>query len=121
MKGLGSDIVEIKRIKETHQRHGKRFLNRLFTSNEQNYCLQYTPPHERLAGRFAAKEAISKALGTGFNENLSWQDIEIVNDSFGKPLVKLSKKANIYFNSPQILLSISHCKDYAIAFAIWND
>lgn len=116
-KGIGNDIIEIDRIKRAIQNHGAHFLNKLFTKKEQEYCQQSKNPYPRFAGRFAAKEAISKALGTGFGEHLSWLDLEILNDSQGKPCVCIN---NNTFKDSKILLSISHCKLYAIATAILN-
>ena len=81
---------------------------------EQRYCLKYGEAARHFAGRFAAKEAIVKALGTGFS-GISWTDIEIVNDENGKPYANLSQK----FQNIQMLLSISHCHAYATAVAIW--
>src|SRR5438477_181350 len=77
IKGLGNDIIEIKRVREAIRRHGIHFLNRLFTQREQDYCYKYKDPDPHFAGRFAAKEAIAKALGTGFGAHLSWVDLEI--------------------------------------------
>jgi holo-[acyl-carrier protein] synthase len=116
--GVGTDIIEIKRIEASITRFGQRFLDRLFTTNEQAYCLSHRDPHPRFAGRFAAKEAVVKALGTGFRDGISWLDIEILNDSQGKPSAILSPELQEAFNSPKIHLSISHCRDYATAFAV---
>lgn len=116
--GIGNDIVEIARIKANLDRYQDRFLNRVFTSHEQDYCLNRKVPALHLAGRFAAKEAVVKALGTGFSQGLTWTDIEIHNESNGKPFVKCSPKLNEMFNSPLIHISISHCHDYATAMAI---
>ncbi|HSX14075.1 MAG TPA: holo-ACP synthase [Chlamydiales bacterium] len=113
IKGLGTDIVEISRIRESIERHGQYFLNRLFTQKEQDYCNKFQDPVPHFAGRFAAKEAISKALGTGFGAELSWHDIEIVNDERGRPRVHLREEAK-----GTIHLSISHCVSYATATAI---
>jgi len=120
MKGLGHDIIEISRIQRLIERYGQKFLDRLFTSEEQVYCLKYSNAAERFAGRFAAKEAISKALGTGFREEVTWEGIEILPGSDGQPLVKLSDEINKRFGNPQIMLSISHCKEYASAVAIFR-
>lgn len=120
MKGLGTDIIEIKRIKKTIQRLGKRFLDRIFTPEEQNYCCTFSDPVPHYAGRFAAKEAIVKALGTGFQTDITWQEIEILNDKQGKPHVYLSQRLQELFPQGQIFLSISHCKEYATAVAIFT-
>ena len=117
--GVGNDIIEIERIKKSIHTYKKRLLNRLFTEKEQAYCLRYKDPIPHFAGRFSAKEAIAKALGTGFGEHISWLDIEILPNSHGKPEVAFSKKAASYFNQPKILLSISHCKTYVSTVALW--
>lgn len=115
IKGLGTDIVEIDRIRGSIERHGDHFLNRLFSQKELDYCYKFQDPAPHFAGRFAAKEAIAKALGTGFGEDLAWHDIEIVNDEKGKPVVKLSECLD---KRGKVLLSISHCVAYAMATAI---
>jgi len=116
--GIGTDIIEVKRIEESIERFGQRFLDRIFSMDEQAYCLHHRDASRHFAGRFAAKEAIVKALGTGFRDGIGWLDIEIQNDAHGKPIVQLSSRLKETFDSPQIHLSISHGKDYAIAFAI---
>ena len=116
--GIGNDIIEISRIKSAIERHGEKFLDRLFTEKEKNYCLKFKDSEKHFAGRFAAKEAISKALGTGFCDSLGWLDIEIINNEKGAPIVTLSKQAQKRFNFSNLLLSISHSENYATAFAI---
>lgn len=116
--GIGTDIIEVKRIEESIERFGQRFLDRIFSEDEQAYCLHHRDSSRRFAGRFAAKEAIVKSLGTGFRDGISWLDIEIINNSQGKPEVLLSNKLKNDFDAPQIHLSISHGRDYATAFAI---
>jgi holo-[acyl-carrier protein] synthase len=93
-------------------------LDRIFNLDEQAYCLHHRDASRHFAGRFAAKEAIVKALGTGFRDGIGWLDIEILNNHQGKPVVKLSARLKEQFNSPNIHLSISHGRDYATAFAI---
>lgn len=117
--GLGSDIIEIRRIEESLERHGKRFLDRVFTISEQDYCLRYRDSFRHFAGRFAAKESIVKALGTGISSSVSWLDMEILNDAQGKPTVEFSLKVKEEFHDPRIQISISHCKEYAMAVALW--
>ena len=119
VKGLGTDIIEIDRMRKSIERHGQHFLNRLFTQKEQDYCYKFKDPAPHFAGRFAAKEALVKALGTGFGAHISWHDIEVFNDEFGKPIVSLSSHASQKFDSPHLLVSISHCESYATATAIW--
>lgn len=119
IKGLGNDIIEIKRIEEVIERQGQKFLDRLFTIEEQNYCLKHLQSGRHFAGRFAAKEAILKALGTGLRDGISWLDFEILNNEQGKPVVHLSKSLQSKFNNPTLLISISHSKDYATAVALY--
>jgi holo-[acyl-carrier protein] synthase len=121
MKGLGNDIVEIDRIRKAIDAHGIRLLNRLFTKKEQDYCLKHQDPIPHFAGRFSAKEAIVKALGSGFGKHASWLDIEILNGPKGKPEVRLSPRVMKQFKNPKIILSISHCETFATAVAIWTD
>jgi holo-[acyl-carrier protein] synthase len=118
--GIGNDIIEIERIRKSIDEFGQKFISKLFTAKEQEYCLTYKDPVPRFAGRFCAKEAIVKALGSGFGELASWQDIEIENDHKGKPSVIFSETVNDHFKNPRVLLSISHCELYAIAIAIWT-
>jgi holo-[acyl-carrier protein] synthase len=118
--GLGNDIIENERIAMAIQRHGQRFLDRIFTAQEQDYCSKHRSV-ERYAGRFAAKEAISKALGTGISEGINWLDIEILNDENGKPIVRLSHALQQKLTQTTIHLSISHCRNYTTAVAIWED
>lgn len=118
MRGLGNDIIEISRIATAISRHGTRFLDEIFTPLEQAYCLRYEKAERHFAGRFAAKEAILKALGIGLSGGIRWIDLEISNNPEGKPIVSLSQSLNERFNCPQFLVSISHCKEYASAVAI---
>ncbi|NGX47142.1 MAG: Holo-[acyl-carrier-protein] synthase [Chlamydiae bacterium] len=116
--GLGNDIIEISRVKSAYEEHKQNFLNRLFTEKEQEYCKAQKDPFPRFAGRFAAKEAIVKALGCGFGSEVAWKDIEIIGDENGKPEVHLSSELKRRFDEPTILVTISHCKEYASAVAI---
>lgn len=119
MKGLGNDIIAVSRIKGNIDRHGFRFLDKVFTVKEKEYCLRYRTAERHFAGRFAAKEAIVKALGIGFSQGIGWLDIEIINDSYGKPQVFCSQMVRDLFGNPHFLLSISHCHEFASAVAIW--
>lgn len=119
MKGIGIDLVEIERIKRSLERHGNHFLNRLFTIKEQDYCLRFKDPSPHLAGRFAAKEAIVKALGVGFGPSVHWHDIEITDGEKGKPVVTFSDAVKNRFNQPNIMISISHSQEHATAVAVW--
>ena len=117
MLTTGVDIIEIHRIKQVLDRYGERFLNRLFTPNEIDYCRGRAP---NLAGRFAAKEATMKALGTGAR-GVSWKDIEVVRADSGAPSVKLYGRAenrSERLHVVEISVSISHSPEYAVAFVV---
>lgn len=118
IRGIGTDIIEIDRFKEALEKYGQKFLDRLFTSKEQEYCHKYKESLPRFAARFAAKEAIVKALGDGFGKHVEFLDIEILPNAQGKPIVHLSPRTSKHYNHPLILLSISHCKSYATASAV---
>lgn len=120
IKGIGTDIIEVERIRQSIERHGQHFLNRLFTHKEQDYCYKFKDPAPHFAGRFAGKEAIAKALGTGFGAELAWLDIEITVDSKGKPEVYFSAEAKQKFHNPHVHLSISHAESHAVAMAVWE-
>jgi holo-[acyl-carrier protein] synthase len=116
--GLGTDIIEVQRIKEAIERHGEKFIEKIFTSKEQDYCRRYSNAELHFAGRFAAKEAVLKACGTGLKPELTWHAIEIINDEQGKPEVYLSSHAQKLLKISSVFLSISHCNAYAMATAI---
>lgn len=117
--GIGTDIIEIPRIANSIERYRQRFIDRVFTQKEQHYCLSHKESARHFAGRFAAKEAVVKALGCGFSDGISWLDIEILNDTRGKPQVILSEKVKMSLGNPIVFITISHCKEYATAFAIY--
>ena len=118
-RGLGNDIIEIERVRQSIERHGQHFLNRIFTQREQDYCYRFKDPVPHFAGRFAAKEAIVKALGTGIGSAIAWHEIEILNNEEGKPSVHLSAAALSKFSHPNILVSISHSVTHATSVALW--
>lgn len=120
--GIGVDIVEIRRIKEILDKNNG-FLEKIFTPNEIEYLKSRNLRPEYVAGRFAAKEAVSKALGTGFR-GFSFRDIIIENSTLGKPIVTLKGKARVIANktgNTNIHLSISHGEDNAIAYAVLEE
>ncbi len=119
IRGLGNDIVEIARIRKSIEQHAAHFLDKLFTQKEQVYCNRFPDPAVHYAGRFSAKEAIAKAFGKGFGAEISWCDLEILPDEFGKPIAHLSPAIQANFKDPTIHISISHTKDHATAVAIW--
>ena len=119
--GHGIDIVECERIEKIRSDHGQRFLSRIFTPSELDYCLDCKTPHVRLSGRFAAKEAIMKMLGTGWRGGIAWTDMEILPDGMGKPHVRLTGGCAAEaerLGISEVLLSISHTRHYATASAI---
>src|SRR6058998_974788 len=87
--GIGIDIIEVSRIEASHERFGERFLKRILHPNEISYCLSHSAPAPFLAARFAAKEAISKAFGTGIGAQLGWHDMEVRRRDSGEPFVML--------------------------------
>ena len=91
--GLGVDLVEIERIRSIYVRHAERFLQRILTGAEREYVLAHANPCPRLAGRWAAKEAAVKALGTGVADGIRWVDLEVLPNAFGKPVLTFHGKA----------------------------
>ena len=120
--GHGIDLVETSRIRQLHEQHGRHFLDRIFTSAEQEYCSANPKRYfEHLAGRFAAKEAVLKVLGTGWRGGISWTDIEISKNPSGQPGVVLSgecAKIARKLGITQWQLSLSHIETHATASAI---
>lgn len=118
----GTDIVEVNRIKNAIQKSGEKFLDIVFTKEEQDYCnMSKSHMYESYAARFAAKEAISKALGTGIGKDVGFLDLEIRNDPHGKPFVLFSGKALELISILGIAsndISLSHTSDHAVAFVV---
>lgn len=117
----GIDLVDCARIRDMLERHGRRFLERVFTPAEQAYAESNRNTIEKLAGRFAAKEAVLKLIGTGWRGKICWTDIEIVNNAAGQPDVHLTgevKKIATTLGIEQISVSITHTANFAIASAI---
>ena len=122
IKGSGIDIIDIPRIKKMVA-DDSRFIEKLFTETETHYCESKFRKEIHYAARFAAKEAFFKALGTGWRGGMAWTDISVENDDLGKPEIKLHGKTLEFFkekNYQDIHLSISHTKEYAVAFVIIN-
>jgi holo-[acyl-carrier protein] synthase len=119
--GVGIDIIEVARIRSSYERFGERFVNRILLPNEIAYCLSHKVPAPFLAARFAAKEAISKAFGTGIGAQLGWQDMEVGRKESGEPFVILhegGKKLLQERNARVVLISLSHTQEHAAAVAI---
>jgi len=117
--GVGTDIVEIERVREAIQNNGDAFIEKVFTAGEQAYCKKHKDPMPQYAARFSAKESVVKALGCGFGEQIGFLDIEISHDKAGKPLVHFSSKAMKKLNNPHVILSMSHCKAYVSTVALY--
>ncbi|MEZ6063104.1 MAG: holo-ACP synthase [Planctomycetaceae bacterium] len=119
--GLGTDIVEIERVRDMIERHGDSFLQRCFTPDEIAYADKHRDAAVRFAGRWAAKEAVVKVLGTGFVKGITFHDIEVLPLGTGQPRIALSGGAQQMAESmgiTQVLITISHAKLYATATAI---
>lgn len=116
--GLGVDLVETARIRVSLERFGERFKKRVFLADEQAYCDGMADPAIHYAGRFAAKEAVSKAFGTGIGRQIGWLDIEVArNSETGEPSIRLHGKglALLRARGEKVLVSLAHTKDYAVA------
>jgi holo-[acyl-carrier protein] synthase len=119
--GTGVDIVETSRIRDSISRFGERFLHRCFLPEEVAYCQQMKFPERHYAARFAAKEAISKAFGTGIGAELGWRDMEVCRRPSGEPHVKLHGKGAELARArgmTGLYISLSHCEEYAVAQAV---
>ena len=119
--GTGIDIVETARIRDSLEKFGERFVNRCFLPDEVAYCRSMKYPELHFAARFAAKEAVSKAFGTGIGKQLGWRDIEIRKRDSGEPFGVLhGKGAELarHRGAVEVLVSLSHCKDYAAATVV---
>ena len=119
--GTGVDIAEVGRIKAAVERFGERFLKRVFTPAEVRYCMGKPNAAERLAARFAAKEAGMKAIGTGLRHGVTWQDVEVLRMPGQRPMLKFNGKAAEFaerLGCKRTHLSLSHTKEQAIAHVI---
>lgn len=119
--GTGIDIIENRRMAEMLEKWGARFKDRIFLRREQEYCESKAVPVHHYAGRFAVKEAVAKAFGTGIGEHINWLDIEVIRDNAtGAPSVTFSEKVNNLLAEKRadgVLISLSHAKSYAVAQA----
>jgi holo-[acyl-carrier protein] synthase len=122
--GIGTDITECLRIAQMIERHGELFLERVYTPVEIDYCRSRRMATQHFAGRWAAKEAVLKALGTGWRRGISWRDVEVRNGPGGRPRAFLragTKEVADRMGVRCILVSISHCRAHATAFAVALD
>ncbi len=119
--GIGTDIVECPRIGKMIEQHGELFLRRIYTEREIRYCQARKHAIEHFAGRWAAKEAILKAIGTRRSQGIAWTQVEVRNGSDGRPQVLIGGAARDLARDrgiADILISISHCRTYATAYAL---
>ncbi|OPX25630.1 MAG: holo-[acyl-carrier-protein] synthase [Candidatus Latescibacteria bacterium 4484_107] len=117
-ESVGIDLVEVKRIQKAAERSGERFMKRIFTERERAYCQKKGNEYGSLAARFAAKEAVFKALGTGWSMGAKWTDIEVINDALGKPEVVLHGKIKELVGTKHVAISLTHTREYAQAVAV---
>lgn len=117
--GLGIDIIEIERVKDSIDKFGDKFLNKLFTEKEIEYCSSKPNKYQHYAARFAAKEAVAKALTTGWNHEFNFKFVEIFNEPNGMPKVNLHGSLKSFLeNDKELKISITHSRDYAACVAI---
>ncbi|QOJ13824.1 MAG: holo-ACP synthase [Planctomycetia bacterium] len=119
--GHGVDIVVVSRVERLRERHGDVFMERVFTPAERAYCDSARGRAERLAGRFAAKEAVFKVLGSGWRGSMQWTDVETLPDALGKPVITLhgeSARRAAEMGIARVLISLSHAGGYAVASAL---
>ena len=117
--GTGVDIIEISRFKNLIKKHGDRFINRVFTKNEIHYCQKKSDNGAAsYSARFAAKEALFKAIGTGLRDGLSWKDIETINNKLGNPYFNFYGKTAKIIEKRKVHLTISHSQENSVAFVI---
>jgi len=122
--GIGTDLAEVDRIGKSVERFGERFLTRIYTARERAYAMRKANWAERLAARFAAKEAGMKAIGTGLSGGVSWQHFEVANEPSGRPTLRLSGVALQVATSmgvKRVSLSLTHTKAMALAVVILED
>ena len=121
--GLGLDIAEVGRVKAVMERHSQSFVKRVFTPAEAKYCDGFRNKYERYAGRFAAKEAAMKALGTGWRRGVRWQDIEVIREASGRPTLELrgvAREVALKLGVKRISLTITHTAQQALAQVIFE-
>jgi holo-[acyl-carrier protein] synthase len=117
--GIGIDIIEIERIKKSIDDYGDSFLNKVYTINELEYCLSKHNKYQHFAARFAAKEAIYKALASGWKKDASWKNIEIINEPTGLPTAKFFGKLKEFMGEDKdIKISMSHSDNYVTCVAL---
>ena len=118
--GIGADVIEVERIRGVLERQGERFLARVFTEEEREYCSKMAQPHKHYAARFAAKEAVSKCFTTGIGAELGWRSVSVYHGARHQPLVRLDEKGTALLASvgaTHVMLTLSHTDTVAMAVA----
>lgn len=118
IQGIGVDVIDLQRIRRTIEEMGDAFVRKLFTEAEIAYCQAKKSPHQHFAARFAAKEAVSKALQTGWGGVFRWKDVEVVNEPSGAPKVLLHNDLARVLKDSTVHLTISHTENTVVAFAV---
>ena len=118
IRGVGVDIIEIGRIRHSIEESGERFLERIFTPQEIAYCRSKKDMFQHFAVRFAAKEAMSKALSTGWVDSFRWKDVEVVNDRSGQPRIAVHGKLRDSLTTSSVFVSMSHSDSHAVAMVL---
>jgi holo-[acyl-carrier protein] synthase len=118
IEGVGIDIIEVSRIRKSMEEYGDLFTDKIFTGEEKAYCSDKPYPYQHFAARFAAKEAFSKATGTGWDDSFSWQEVEVINEPSGRPFLRLGGSASKKFGDKRVFLSLSHSGDYVTAMVV---
>jgi|TARA_Y100000310_G_scaffold311826_1_gene358505 holo-[acyl-carrier protein] synthase len=118
--GIGTDIVGVARVSRIYEKYGKRFLDKILTPDEKEYCLSHENPSQYIAARFAAKEATAKCFGHGIGAKMEWKHIELRRRKSGQPYIQFSEHALKTFCNLEceVYISVSHTKEYATATAI---
>jgi holo-[acyl-carrier protein] synthase len=122
--GLGTDLIETRRVQESIDRFGERFLERIFTAEEIAYCQRKKNAAESFAARFAAKEAGAKALGTGISRGVSWKEFEVRRERSGRPTLHLTGRASEWAKEMgvrRVQLSLTHSREIAMAVVVMED
>jgi len=121
IRGIGVDILEIERIRRSMERYGDRFLGKVFTAQEIAYCTGKSNVCQHFAARFASKEALSKALATGWRGELRWKDVEVINDTSGQPHIALHGPLRKSLSASSIFVTLSHSETHVVAIVLIED
>jgi len=119
--GVGIDLVEVERVRRAISRHGERFRQRVFTDAEAEFCESVSGKYLSYAGRFAAKEAFSKALGTGLRGKIGWREVEVHDNERSRPTITVTGRAKEALGNRRVHLSITHVAEYAAAVVVIED